>query len=1019
MRGKRCWNRVAACLSVVAVSAASPALFGAVSFTGVGALGTAGSEARALSSDGTVVVGASQNNAGETEAFLWSTTGGLAGLGFPPIWDAVNYSVATGVDTTATGDVRIAVTGQRDYFPDPVEHQAFLWSGDKAGVGSYNVVDMILFSGGFATFSEGLAVQAANGETMMTGYGKASDWNGMPCENWHGFRWREMPSMLELGRVFGGTYPVYGRGISDNGRIAGQLQYGATTPCSGGRQAFLWSGSAFHLIPFLAGGDENLANAIGRDGEYCVGRSKIAGGSYQAFVARVNFATTTPVISVTAIPFLPGDDYADALATSGQAERVGGRSRAGDGPSRAFVWDPTSGVQDVKEWLLSQHGIDVAADGWSALTEVRGISADGSAMAGNGIRNGLTEGWLVTGLPILPPAIDEVTPDPYPSDAGVEYKRQLKLSRGLYTNVTWEIVTCPSGLTVNPTTGFVYGWTPGLADVGTTVTIAVRATNAAGSFTETWGVKVGNQGPGPGGSATGVAPVLYPTTTMITVKGITSTGETSRVTLYRLRDGVETLLTYADERYPRPNFVDGVHDFPINPGDLQVGDIIRATQVRNGIESERSWPRVVFEPIPNPQAPPHLFWGFSDDFESSPIKPFWQLEEPMTLTSIHARDAQALLEDSVSGGRMAMDAAPGNYQLATQDRNPVLFEFWMYEEGVPPYTNAYARHVAGIQDAPGGGYNVLGSATTHNWLFEIGLLPGVRQPVRGPADPTRYQYRCTQGNPSRLSTGNMDEPGCPLRSPGWHRFSIKVAANKVYYYVDGILGHKELNTNPAINAAYVGTWSGNTGVTNVGSGSDPIYVELDGHTAYYDNISLRQIVNHLPVMDVTELNVSEGSFVSADITATDTDTPDLVTLTHVSGALPAGLLLSANTASGSPTAKITVQGTPEPGTAGTYVLEFTASDDLPAGTITGTVTINVSGCKAPPQDVDGDGDVDLRDFETFQACFNGANRPWPGPPIPQAACACIDADKDLDVDLTDFGVFQSCFNGPNRPPACP
>ncbi|HOW19720.1 MAG TPA: immunoglobulin domain-containing protein, partial [Phycisphaerae bacterium] len=67
-------------------------------------------------------------------------------------------------------------------------------------------------------------------------------------------------------------------------------------------------------------------------------------------------------------------------------------------------------------------------------------------------------------------------------------------------------------------------------------------------------------------------------------------------------------------------------------------------------------------------------------------------------------------------------------------------------------------------------------------------------------------------------------------------------------------------------------------------------------------------------------------------------------------------------------------------------------------------------------DFDEDGDVDLADFTTFQACFNGPNRP------PKPGCAGnADFDGDSDVDLTDFATFQACFNGPNRPPktSCP
>jgi hypothetical protein len=75
------------------------------------------------------------------------------------------------------------------------------------------------------------------------------------------------------------------------------------------------------------------------------------------------------------------------------------------------------------------------------------------------------------------------------------------------------------------------------------------------------------------------------------------------------------------------------------------------------------------------------------------------------------------------------------------------------------------------------------------------------------------------------------------------------------------------------------------------------------------------------------------------------------------------------------------------------------------------------GCNSPPQDADGDGDVDLTDFLAFQTCFNGPNRSYAAGGDP-AKCACLDAEPDGDVDLTDFLQFQVCFNGPNRPPAC-
>jgi Dockerin type I domain len=66
-----------------------------------------------------------------------------------------------------------------------------------------------------------------------------------------------------------------------------------------------------------------------------------------------------------------------------------------------------------------------------------------------------------------------------------------------------------------------------------------------------------------------------------------------------------------------------------------------------------------------------------------------------------------------------------------------------------------------------------------------------------------------------------------------------------------------------------------------------------------------------------------------------------------------------------------------------------------------------------PADFDGDGDVDLRDFNRFKSCYNGENRT---PVAPN--CEAADFDHDGDVDDADFAVFEKCFNGANRPPAC-
>lgn len=62
-------------------------------------------------------------------------------------------------------------------------------------------------------------------------------------------------------------------------------------------------------------------------------------------------------------------------------------------------------------------------------------------------------------------------------------------------------------------------------------------------------------------------------------------------------------------------------------------------------------------------------------------------------------------------------------------------------------------------------------------------------------------------------------------------------------------------------------------------------------------------------------------------------------------------------------------------------------------------------------DLDGDTDVDGRDFDSFQACYSGPNTAHDQ----SSVCVQADTDQDGDVDQTDFGVLQVCYSGPGIP----
>ncbi len=80
-----------------------------------------------------------------------------------------------------------------------------------------------------------------------------------------------------------------------------------------------------------------------------------------------------------------------------------------------------------------------------------------------------------------------------------------------------------------------------------------------------------------------------------------------------------------------------------------------------------------------------------------------------------------------------------------------------------------------------------------------------------------------------------------------------------------------------------------------------------------------------------------------------------------------------------------------------------------------------SPCHTPAADMDGDSDVDMDDFGTFQRCYTGSNPP---PGVYNDACRCLDrapaGAPDAAIDAYDLDVFTSCFgrSGVPAPAGC-
>ncbi len=115
----------------------------------------------------------------------------------------------------------------------------------------------------------------------------------------------------------------------------------------------------------------------------------------------------------------------------------------------------------------------------------------------------------------------------------------------------------------------------------------------------------------------------------------------------------------------------------------------------------------------------------------------------------------------------------GNY--TPTDAAPLVATFWMYD------TAGATRQYNEIRDYAGSSYADGALAQ----LYALGIYNSVTAPGEV-YDGTKYKARVAYG--TGVGWFNLNAPGAPSRSEGWHKFSMVVKSNVVEFYVDDILG---------------------------------------------------------------------------------------------------------------------------------------------------------------------------------------------------------------------------------------
>ncbi|WP_332694018.1 autotransporter domain-containing protein [Devosia sp.] len=316
-------------------------------------LGGPYSQGRAVSADGSVMVGISavQPMSSDFHAFAWTPGGGTVDIGTL----GGDFSAANGISGDGSTIVGSAELGSG-------MSRAFRYRADT-GMVNLGTLGGLLFSEAMDVSLDGTVVV---GTSSIVGGTRAFRWvegaTGGVASN---------PQMFDLG-VFAGGLVSNANAVSDDGSVVVGFSDGAAL----GYHAFRWTAADGMVdLGTLAGGGsaESRAYGISGDGNFIVGRSDTVGSDEHAF----RWSAAEGMIDLGTLG--GADSLARAASLDGSVV-VGYAEDATDDPI-AFRWTEEAGMRSVAGWL-GEAGVDIGA--WE-LFEANGVSDDGTVVVGTGV----------------------------------------------------------------------------------------------------------------------------------------------------------------------------------------------------------------------------------------------------------------------------------------------------------------------------------------------------------------------------------------------------------------------------------------------------------------------------------------------------------------------------------------------------------------------------------------------------------------------------------------------------------
>ena len=347
--GKRVIS-VTCALAVLWVPAAADQPF----FMGLGDLpgGAFESFARAVSADGTVVVGWSVSTLG-TEGFRRTDSQGMVGLGDFPGGIFLSKAYGVSADGAAIAGTGVTASGA----------EAYRWTAATGMVGLGYLPGRKFASHGRAMSADGLVIVGASGTSNMT-------------SDLVAYRWTQATGMIALGSLPGSPGSATNAVSGDGTTVVGVAGFPF--------QAFRWTAATGLVgLGFLPGGTLSGALGANTDGSVAVGIARAPDSQAMRW---------TDATGIVVLGDLPGgvvESYAWATSADGFVIVGVGTGVRGQ---EAFIWDDQRGMRSLRDVLINEYGLEL--NDWH-LEQAYDVTPDGTTIVGYGSNPaGDTEAWI-------------------------------------------------------------------------------------------------------------------------------------------------------------------------------------------------------------------------------------------------------------------------------------------------------------------------------------------------------------------------------------------------------------------------------------------------------------------------------------------------------------------------------------------------------------------------------------------------------------------------------------------------